>query len=95
MSDEHGQTFPSIELSGSYESVDTGKTLVVSRVVLFKVVKDKDFFVARNNDLGIHAVSRDLAVLKDELIEELVFILQFVPDKPHAKKAATLFAVLE
>lgn len=95
MSEETGQTFQSIELSGSYESADTGKRLVASRPVIFKVVKDKDFFVARNEDLGIHAVARDLTLLKDELIEELVFILKFVPDKPHAKKAASVFAVIE
>lgn len=88
-------SYKPIQLSGSLTSEDTGIVLVLSQPLTFVVSKDKDFFVAKNDDLGVHAVSRDVMQLKSELVEEIIFVLKHVADKPRYANLVKVGAILE
>lgn len=65
-------------LSGVYFSDDTQMNVVVHNPVTFEVTKDKEYYVARNADLGVHSFAKEPVLLKQELVEEIAFILKFV-----------------
>lgn len=85
--------FAPLILDGTYLSPDTELRVKTANPVSFVVSKDGEFFLAKNEELGLHTYSRTLALLETELIEEIAFILKFVKDKPSSKKIADQFSL--
>lgn len=87
-------TFQPLVLDGTYLSPDTELKVKTVNPVSFAVSKDGEFFLARNEELGLHTYSRTLDLLETELIEEIAFILKFVQNKPSSKKIVEQFILI-